>query len=177
MRKPLVLFWSFLLSLPFFLAGNAFAQEPKTSKAYALMLSSMYKNTVPTISQSSLSEKLRAKPEEVVLLDSRAPKEYKVSHLKGARFINYDNVKDRDLQALPKDKTLVVYCSVGYRSERIGERLKALGFKNVYNLYGGIFEWVNQGQPIVNAQGPTQKVHAYSKAWGIWLNKGEKVYE
>ncbi|AKQ45894.1 hypothetical protein TH63_09960 [Rufibacter radiotolerans] len=177
MRNPLALFCSFLVSLPLLLTGSTSAQEPKTSHAYALMLASMYKNTVPTLSPAALSEKLKAKPEEVVLLDSRSPKEYKVSHLKGARFINYDALKDRDLQALPKDKTLVVYCSVGYRSERVGERLKAMGFKNVYNLYGGIFEWVNQGQPIVNAQGPTQKVHAYSKAWGIWLNKGEKVYE
>ena len=58
------------------------------------------------------------------------------------------------------------------------EKLKAAGYRNVRNLYGSIFEWVNQDNPVVDNQGkPTQKVHAYSRTWGVWLNKGEKVYE
>jgi rhodanese-related sulfurtransferase len=175
MKRFLAFTWPFLITLSLLLAGPANAQE--TSKGYALMLSSLYKNTVPTLSPAALSAKLKTQPEEIMVLDTRSAKEFKVSHLQGATFINYDALKDQNLKRLPKDKTLIVYCSVGYRSERVGERLKALGFKNVYNLYGGIFEWVNQGKPIVNAQGPTQKVHAYSRTWGVWLNKGEKVYE
>jgi hypothetical protein len=72
----------------------------------------------------------------------------------------------------------VVYCTVGVRSEKVGEKLKAAGYQNVRNLYGSIFEWVNQGNPVVDNQGkPTQQVHAYSRVWGVWLNKGEKIYE
>ncbi|WP_159038468.1 hypothetical protein [Brumimicrobium mesophilum] len=45
-------------------------------------------------------------------------------------------------------------------------------------MYGSIFEWVNEGKPVYNLEGEeTMKVHAYSKSWGIWLKKGEKVYE
>ena len=45
-------------------------------------------------------------------------------------------------------------------------------------MYGGIFEWVNEGFPVVNNQEKqTDNVHAYNKSWGIWLKKGVKVYE
>ena len=78
---------------------------------------------------------------------------------------------------IPKDAILVVYCSVGYRSEKIGEKLKALGFSKVYNLYGGIFEWSNRGYPLVDQkEQPTTKVHAFNKDWGRWLEQGTKVY-
>lgn len=43
------------------------------------------------------------------------------------------------------------------------------GYIQVYNLYGGIFEWVNEGHPVFNDQGETDKIHAYNKLWGMWL--------
>jgi len=58
----------------------------------------------------------------------------------------------------------------------VSEKLLSAGYQHVSNLYGGIFEWVNQGNPLYNENGPTSKVHAYSRTWGVWLNKGEKVY-
>jgi len=71
----------------------------------------------------------------------------------------------------------VVYCSVGYRSERIGEKLLDKGFTNVYNLYGGIFDWINNDYPLVDiADQPIQKVHGYNEDWSKWVCKGEKVY-
>jgi hypothetical protein len=70
-----------------------------------------------------------------------------------------------------------VYCSVGYRSERIGEKLLKLGYTDVVNLYGGIFEWKNQGLDVYNSSNyPTDSVHTYNKSWGKWLVKGIKVY-
>jgi predicted sulfurtransferase len=73
--------------------------------------------------------------------------------------------------------SVVVYCSVGYRSERVGEHLLAMGFKDVKNLYGGIFEWVNNGQAIVDRNGKfTNQVHTYNKSWSKWLEKGIKIF-
>ena len=78
---------------------------------------------------------------------------------------------------MPKDASIVIYCSVGVRSEKIGEKLIAAGYTNVKNLYGSIFEWVNEGNAVYNMNGKaTNRVHAYSKTWGIWLKKGVKVY-
>ena len=79
---------------------------------------------------------------------------------------------------IDKDQEVIVYCSVGYRSERLGERLQKMGFENVKNLYGGIFDWKNQGNNIVNENNlETDSVHTYNKAWSQWLYKGIKVYE
>jgi rhodanese-related sulfurtransferase len=144
------------------------------SKAYKVMLEGMYKHTVPTISCSELKKEQN----EVILLDTRAKREFEVSHLPEARWVGYDEFDLKKVENLPKNTPIVVYCTVGVRSERVGEKLKAAGYQNVRNLYGSIFEWVNQDNPVVDNQGkPTQKVHAYSRTWGVWLNKGEKVYE
>jgi hypothetical protein len=81
--------------------------------------------------------------------------------------------------AVAPDKSipLVVYCSVGVLSEDIGEKLEALGYTNVKNLYGGIFEWKNKGYPVIDNNGKdTRKVHAYNKRWGQLLTNAEKVY-
>lgn len=114
---------------------------------------------------------------QYMFLDAREQKEYNVSHLPSTRFVGYDSFSITSLNDIPKDKPLVVYCSIGKRSEDITRKLKKAGFKNVYNLYGGIFEWVNQGNQVYDLQNkPTDKVHAYGKIWGRFLDKGTKVY-
>ena len=143
--------------------------------------------SVPYISVNDLS-KLMKRPfdsaqgdKKVVLLDSREPKEFKVSHLENATCVGYDNFDlNKTIQQLPTDKNtkIVVYCSLGIRSEDIAEKLKKAGFTNVYNLYGGIFEWKNQDNTVVNSKNkPTKKVHTFNKDWSKWLLKGEKIYE
>ncbi|MFN8396323.1 MAG: rhodanese-like domain-containing protein [Bacteroidia bacterium] len=79
-------------------------------------------------------------------------------HLRGLR-----RVRPKAVRELDKARSVVVYCSVGYRNERIGEQLLAQGFSKVWNLYGGIFEWVNEGHEVVDAHGqPTDRVHTYN---------------
>jgi len=132
--------------------------------------------SIPYIYHSGLSE-LKSKKH---LLDAREIKEYKVSHLGGAIYVGYDSfdIKTVTDRISNKQDTVVVYCSLGIRSETIGEKLKAAGFKNVFNLYGGIFEWKNHNHKVYDLSGvETEKVHAFSKEWGIWLTKGTKVYD
>ncbi|MEZ4919143.1 MAG: rhodanese-like domain-containing protein [Saprospiraceae bacterium] len=137
------------------------------------MLKTLLGHTVPELGVA----KVAPKASDFVWLDAREPKEYQVSHIKGAQLVGYDHF---DIEALPeglsKDQPIVVYCSVGYRSEKVAEKLRAAGFTRVSNLYGGIFEWVNQGHPVYKGEQKTAKVHAYDKKWGVWLKKGEKVY-
>jgi len=69
---------------------------------------------------------------------------------------------------------MVVYCSIGYRSEKIGEKLLRLGYKNVYNLYGSIFEWANEKYQLVGSNGKTtNRVHSYNKSWSKWVTNEE----
>lgn len=164
-----------LLALP---ACGQDASVPETvSPAYREMLRMLYRETVPTIQAAALADMLLAKPKKVLLLDTRTPAEYKVSHLTGAKFVNFDSFEKNDFAGLSRGQTVVVYCSVGYRSERVGERLKALGFSDVRNLYGGIFQWVNEGRLVYNAAGPTRQIHPYSVLWSAWLRQGEQVYQ
>jgi rhodanese-related sulfurtransferase len=136
-------------------------------------LKSLYKNTVPLIHAKEL---VKVK-DNVILLDTRSPEEFQVSHIPNARFLDYDKFNSKSVIPIDKNATIVVYCSVGYRSERVGEKLREMGYKNVTNLYGGIFDWVNNGETVVNkSEVATDSVHTYNKDWSRWLIKGVKVY-
>lgn len=140
------------------------------------MVENLIEGSVTVIGPDSL-KLLKEKNSELVILDAREESEYRVSHIENAIWVGY---KDFDIKKIPVSKSsdIVVYCSVGYRSEKIGEKLQEAGFKNVNNLFGGIFGWKNQGYSVVDSNNnETQKVHAYSKSWGKWLVSGDKVYE
>lgn len=136
----------------------------------------LYNNeSIPYISVSTLN----TIQDTVLVLDARERKEYQISHLKKAIYVGYDNFKIDSItkQHIPKDSFIVVYCSIGIRSEDVSEQLKKAGYTNVYNLYGGIFEWKNRGLPILNSNEElTDEVHTYSKEWSKWLSKGKKIY-
>lgn len=143
------------------------------SSAYDLTLKTLLSHSVPEVSVLQVKEM-----KNVLLLDAREWNEYRVSHIENAKYVGYDHFQLETLKAIDKKQKLVVYCSVGYRSEKISEKLKQAGFADVSNLYGGIFEWVNQSNPVVDSKGKmTDNIHAYSKTWGVWLNKGVKVYD
>jgi len=124
-------------------------------------------------------EELKNIQNEVVIFDTRAREEFAVSHIPDARFLGYDEFEKEKLNGVPKDTTIILYCSVGYRSEKIGARLQQLGYKKVYNLYGSIFEWANRGYPLVTPKGaPTDKLHTYNENWSQWVkdNKVKKTW-
>lgn len=144
-------------------------------KAFDQKVSNMISFSVPTIGVSEL----RDIQDEVYIFDTRKKEEYEVSHLPNARYLGYEDYDVERLTNVPKNSKIVLYCSIGYRSEKIGEKLVSEGYTKVYNLYGSIFEWVNQGNPIVNQNNqPTQKVHTYNRQWSKWLDgkKAEKVW-
>lgn len=137
-------------------------QNPKFDKTVASWLSF----SVPPMDIDSLKKN----KSQYVVLDAREQREYDVSHIEGARFCGYDHFDASTLSDIDKQQPIVVYCSIGYRSEKIGERLKKLGFTKVFNLYGSIFEWVNRGNPLVNAEGKNvNNIHTYNASWGKWV--------
>jgi rhodanese-related sulfurtransferase len=159
----------FLILLIFFVYSASAQTE------YDEKLKSLYQNTVQTL-QPELVKKLM-KEEKVILLDTRSKEEFSISHLAGAQFLNYDSYTNEEFNRIAKNSKVIVYCSVGYRSERVGERLIQLGYKNVFNIYGGIFQWKNKGFEVVNKYNqPTDSVHTYNKDWSEWLQRGIKVY-
>jgi len=149
----------------------SFSQE-----TIADVLKKYNKESIPYITANEL-----ATPRvEAVLLDAREIEEYKVSHLKNAIHVGYDNFSLIETKKFlsDNDAMIVVYCSIGVRSEDIAEKLKKEGHKNVYNLFGGIFEWKNNNFTVYNSkEKATENVHAFSKDWSKWLLKGKKVYD
>ncbi len=114
-----------------------------------------------------------------LLLDAREEEEFNVSHIPGAKYIGYKNPHLEVLKDIDHNRKIILYCSIGYRSEKIGIKLSKKGFTDISNLYGSIFEWVNTGQELESIDGkPTKKIHAYNKSWSKWiLNKDyELVY-
>ncbi len=165
-RYLIVFAWALFAALP------AFTQVK--NGAYRTMLKGLLSHTVPEI---TVNEAVKQQS-STLFLDARELREYEVSHIPGAVHVGYDHF-DLNKISLPSDKNqpIIVYCSVGYRSEKIAEKLIHAGYRHVSNLYGGVFEWVNRDFPVVNSSGATPQVHAYDRTWGVWLTRGEKVYK
>lgn len=154
----------------------AWCQQSKPmvqQRSYDLMLKGFLKHSVPEISVQQAVSAIHS----YQIIDARSQREYEVSHIKGARFYNFDKPETLPglLNTLDKSQPVLIYCSVGYRSEKVAKKFMEAGFPLVYNLYGGLFEWSNQQQPLYRGDSLTRQIHGYNKVWSKWITKGEKV--
>ena len=111
------------------------------------------------------------------LIDTREAAEFDVSHLADARRVEPGS--DPATLHLPKDHPVVTYCSVGYRSANFAQRLRQAGYTHVQNLEGSLFQWANEGRPLVANQGPrverVEWVHPCNKIWGLLLQPSRRA--
>lgn len=158
---------AFTFISPILFLGEAQAQ----SAAYKTLLKGLYDEEFPTVKPAQIFNL-----NNYQVLDTREKEEYEVSHLEGAKWVGYDTFSLEKVEGLDKNQPVLVYCTVGARSQNIGKKLREAGFKQVYNLYGGIIHWSNESHPLFKDSLPTKQVHTYSRTWGVWLTSGEKVY-
>jgi rhodanese-related sulfurtransferase/rubrerythrin len=85
----------------------------------------------------------RAAADDFLLLDVRQPEEYEAEHLPGAKLIPLAELGSR-LSELDPEKPVIVYCAIGGRSRVAAQVLAGKGFKEVFNLSGGIKAWNSQ---------------------------------
>lgn len=79
---------------------------------------------------------------DALVLDIRTPQEINKGYLKGAVFMDfYDSTFKQQVNNLDKDKPVFVYCAIGGRSWDAAKLMTEMGFKNVYDLKGGIIVW------------------------------------
>ncbi|APQ16901.1 rhodanese-like domain-containing protein [Maribacter hydrothermalis] len=152
----------------------SFSQNGLSQDRISKTLNSWNKGTIPYAYFDNLPTS-----DSIAFLDTREFEEFEVSHLKNAIWVGYKKFDEQKVLETITDKSqpIIVYCSIGVRSEDIGEKLKELGYTKVLNLYGGIFEWKNKGGQVFNdKETPTDSVHAFSKHWGKLLHEGIKVY-
>jgi rhodanese-related sulfurtransferase len=129
---------------------------------------------VPRISTNELAARLSNGKERPVLLDVRTKAEFEVSHLSGAQRV--EPGADPKTISIPKDKAVITYCSVGYRSAVFANKLRGAGYRHVENLEGSIFRWANENRPLVHDGGAaTDKVHPYNGVWGMLLDKSHRA--
>lgn len=84
---------------------------------------------------------------DVLLIDVREPWEYNEAHIPGVTLIPMGEIPNR-LSEIPQDKTVIVSCRSGNRSNQVVEFLQGRGFTNVHNLSGGILAWQGAGLPV-----------------------------
>ncbi len=167
MQKVLILFFTLFINL------GLQAQGYK-HKQFSKMVENLLSHTVNEVYAKDISYNSL-----VIYLDARELNEYKTSKIKNAQWVGYNDFDLTRVESLDKNQQIIVYCSVGYRSEKITEKLNANGFSNVTNMAGGLFEWVNYNNPIFDSTNiTTKKIHAYNQEWGKWLDKSlaEKVF-
>jgi rhodanese-related sulfurtransferase len=107
--------------------------------------------------------------DQYLILDTREREEYEVSHIKDAVWIGYDDFEISQLDSIQRETEIIVYCSVGYRSSKIALELYDNGFTSVYNLYGGIFKWANDGRTLISNNESTRNLHGYNSYWARFI--------
>ncbi len=116
--------------------------------------------------------------DSVLLLDTRSRQEFDVSHLAHALSVGYDDFSLESLNGVNRDTLVVVTCAIGARSGEIAARLKLAGFTQVFNHFGGIFDWTNRGYEVLNLNDESvRRVHPYNRFWKHWVNNYESAYE
>jgi rhodanese-related sulfurtransferase len=128
---------------------------------------------VSHITTQQVQDWLADTQEKTIVFDVREPGEFAVSHLDGAINLSPSasatQFKTAQLKDVPKDRRIVLYCSVGIRSSKMAQRLKEAGYTNVHNMAGSIFQWANDGRTLQDANGPAKTVHPYNMRWGQLL--------
>jgi rhodanese-related sulfurtransferase len=87
----------------------------------------------------------------VVILDVRTPGEFMTGHIQDAQNIDFESGSfESQIESLDKNGTYAVYCRSGNRSGQAVKVMQDAGFKNIYNLDGGVIDWTNAGKALVN---------------------------
>ena len=108
---------------------------------------------------------------EVVLVDVRSPEEIAVSFIPGA--ITKEEFED-NLDRY-RDSTIVVYCTIGYRSGKYAKELRQRGIE-LLNLEGSLLAWTHVGGKLVNATGATKQIHVFDRQWQLTAEDYEAVW-
>lgn len=132
------------------------------------------KNTrkFPDVPTMTVDEARRRQAEgNIVLVDVRTPTEQQVSMAEGAISAEeFDRTQDAH-----RGKTVVTYCTVGFRSGHLADALRTKGW-DAHNLEGAILGWAFGGGGLVSTEGPTKRVHTWSGGFDLLPDGHEAVW-
>ena len=87
------------------------------------------------------------------ILDVRTPREYEQIHINGSYLIPIQKLQARigELES-KKHEDIFIYCATGNRSTVASRILADLGFKRIYNLRYGVYDWARKGHPYAKGK-------------------------
>jgi len=142
--KPLLLALLILFMVPAVLSGCLSREAGVASSENTSIIEDVNLKEAYAIIVDNLSNP------DFVIIDVRTPEEYKSGHVEDAINIDfYAEDFDEQLNKLDRDKIYLIYCQSGNRSGKALNKMKALGFKEVYNMLGGIANWERTNLPTV----------------------------
>lgn len=97
---------------------------------------------VPEMTVEKLKEMIDSGESDYQLIDVREPYEYEIGNL-GGLLIPLGDIENR-LDEISSSGKTIFHCRSGVRSQKAIVKLQKLGFKNLYNLKGGVLEWANK---------------------------------
>lgn len=84
-----------------------------------------------------------------LVLDVRTPQEYASGHLENAVLQDFYAADFREqLLNMDRHQPMILYCRSGNRSGQALQMMRELGFKNAYDIRGGIQAWQAAGYPV-----------------------------
>jgi sodium/bile acid cotransporter 7 len=142
-------------------AADNMSASGKRDKIEAMYQS--YKKDFPGVPDIQISDAMRLLQEgKALFIDVREEKEQQESMLPGA-------VTEKQFLKNPekyRDRTLIGYCTISYRSGKLAEKLNAQGI-TLLNLKGGLLAWVHAGGKVYDQSGETKRIHVYGKKWNL----------
>jgi len=153
------IFFLFLVMLPSWAVGApvvkgsgeavrtaAVAEGDREQPAMHLASSSQDKKIFRSIGPEEAMRLLQSR-DDIVFLDVRTLQERSQGAIPGSKLVSIFDLVQGKL-SLPKDKPVLLVCAVGGRSYAAGQVLSRQGYREVYNLSGGINAWYKAGLPI-----------------------------
>jgi sodium/bile acid cotransporter 7 len=164
MTLPRVLFLILLaiagVSGPGVAQGRNLTDAQKLTKVYDMY--NDYRKEFPEVADISPKDAMALLAQgKAVFVDTRSAAEIAVSKIPGA-------VTGKDFLKSPEryaDKTIIVYCTISYRSGLFARKLAKQGIEAT-NLKGGILAWTLEGGKVVDSHGKTvHRIHVYGEKW------------
>lgn len=106
------------------------------------------------LAPTDFAAKIKQAPESPIV-DVRTPEEYAEAHIANAKNINWDGTDfETQINQIDKSKPVFVYCQGGGRSSEAVTKMRSIGFKDVYELKGGLSNWEKAKLPLTTNTTP-----------------------
>lgn len=124
---------------------------------FSILLSSCTAQSKTSLSAEEFEKAISTK-ENIQVLDVRTPGEFFSGHIKNALQANWNDPKEfeRRIAFMDKNKPVYIYCLSGGRSAAAAQKLRKMGYENVYELSGGTNAWKAANKPLEGSSNEKQ---------------------